>query len=146
MSFLIATTIAILGGIALSMQAPLNATLAHGAGDTVFAACVSFLLGFLVLFVIVALRGAWPGTTQLAQVPWWAWMGGIFGAFYVFSLTLAVSTLGALSAIAALVFGQLIAALVLDSVGAFRLPVHEITWQRIAAMVLVLSGLVLSRF
>jgi transporter family-2 protein len=49
------------------------------------------------------------------------------------------------STVAALVFGQVAAALILDAVGAFGLPVQAITWQRLLAAGMILGGLVLSR-
>ena len=45
----------------------------------------------------------------------------------------------------ALVVGQLVAALVLDRIGAFGLPVHDISLTRLAGLGLVLAGLALSR-
>jgi transporter family-2 protein len=47
--------------------------------------------------------------------------------------------------VAALIFGQVTAALVLDAVGAFGLPVVAITWQRLVAAAMILGGLILSR-
>jgi transporter family-2 protein len=56
-----------------------------------------------------------------------------------------VPQLGAVSTVAALIFGQVITAMLLDATGAFGLPLHEISWQRIGAALLIFSGLVLSR-
>jgi len=46
---------------------------------------------------------------------------------------------------AAMILGQLVAALLLDAVGAFGHPVQEMTWQRELAVVLVTAGVILSR-
>ncbi|MBF9232133.1 DMT family transporter [Microvirga alba] len=135
----------ILGGVFLSSQAPINAALARAMGDPVLAACISFGIGFSVLAIISTLRGAWPTGSAVASAPWWSWLGGFLGAFYVAIVIWGVPQLGVVSTVAALVFGQLAAALVMDAVGAFGLPVQEITWQRLVAAALILSGLVLSR-
>jgi len=135
----------LLGGVFLSAQAPINAALARSLGDPLLAACISFGVGFLILGVISAFRGALPSGGAVAAAPWWAWLGGFLGAFYVAIVIWGVPQLGAVSTIAALVFGQVVAALVLDSIGAFGLPVQAISWQRIVAAGLILGGIVLSR-
>jgi transporter family-2 protein len=135
----------LLGGIFLAAQAPINAALAKTLGDPVLAACISFGIGFVVLAVISGFRGAWPSTSSVVAAPWWSWLGGFLGAFYVAVVIWGVPQLGVVSTVAALVFGQVAAALILDAVGAFGLPVQAITWQRLLAAGLILSGLVLSR-
>lgn len=135
----------ILGGVFLSSQAPINAALARSLGDPLLAACISFGVGFLVLTVVSALRGAWPLGSAVVAAPWWSWLGGFLGAFYVAIVIWGVPQLGAVSTVAALIFGQVIAAMLLDATGAFGLPVHEISWQRICAALLIFSGLILSR-
>jgi transporter family-2 protein len=52
---------------------------------------------------------------------------------------------GILTAFAALLLGQLAAALALDASGAFGLPVHPVTPTRVLALALVAGGLLLSR-
>ncbi|MGO4572483.1 DMT family transporter [Microvirga sp. 2TAF3] len=133
------------GGAMLAAQAPVNAALARALGDPLLAACVSFGIGFAILFIISALRGAWPLGSALAAAPWWSWIGGLMGAFYVAIVIWGVPQLGVVSTVAALVLGQLVAALILDAIGAFGLPIHAITWQRLLATALIFSGLVLSR-
>jgi transporter family-2 protein len=135
----------LLGGVFLSSQAPINAALARSLGDPVLAACISFGIGFVILAAISVFRGAWPSGGAMAAAPWWPWLGGFLGAFYVAIVIWGVPQLGVVSTVAALVFGQVAAALVLDAVGAFGLPVQAITWQRLLAAGLILSGLVLSR-
>ncbi|MGF9759728.1 DMT family transporter [Microvirga sp. 0TCS3.31] len=135
----------LLGGVFLSAQAPINAALAKSLGDPVLAACISFGIGFVVLAVLSAFRGSWSSVSGMAAAPWWSWLGGLLGAFYVAVVIWGVPQLGVVSTVAALIFGQVVAALVLDAVGAFGLPVQAITWQRLLAAGMILGGLVLSR-
>jgi transporter family-2 protein len=135
----------ICAGAVLSVQAPINSALARGLGDPTLAACVNFMVGFLVMAVICALRGVWPASGFASQTPLWAWIGGSLGAFYITALILCVPLTGALTAAAAAIFGQLAMAMILDRFGAFGLPVQAITWQRIAGLALVMAGLLLSR-
>ena len=142
---LLALATLVAAGAVLSVQAPINAALARGMGDTALAACVSFLVGFLVMAVVCAMRGVWPVPGVAGQTPVWAWVGGALGAFYITALIFSVPLTGALTAAAAAILGQLAMAMILDHFGALGLPVREISWSRIGGLVLVMAGLLLSR-
>jgi bacterial/archaeal transporter family-2 protein len=134
-----------LGGMAIAVQAPINAALGRGLGGAVPAAAVSFGVGFLVLIVVSLIQGQGSAYLKLASVPTWTLLGGFLGAWYVFAAAWGVASLGVVTLVAALVFGQMAAALVIDATGVLGMAVREITPTRIAAAGLVLMGLVLSR-
>ena len=127
------------------MQAPINAALGRGLGAAVPAAAVSFGVGFAVLLVLSLLQGLGGSYLKLTQVPLWTLAGGLLGAWYVFSAIWGVSSLGVVTMVAAMILGQMAAAMVIDATGALGMAVREITPQRIAATGLVMAGLVLSR-
>lgn len=135
----------VLGGVAVAVQAPINAALGRGLGAAVPAAAVSFGVGFAVLLALSLLQGLGGSFTKLTSVPLWTLAGGLLGAWYVFSATWGVASLGVVTMVAALVLGQMAAAMVIDATGALGMAVREITPQRIAASGLVMAGLVLSR-
>lgn len=135
----------VLGGTAISLQAPINAALSRELGGPVPAAAVSFGVGFVVLFTISLLQGQGDAFLKLPQVPAWTLVGGCLGAWYVLSAVWGVSTLGVLTLVAALTLGQMTAAMVIDATGALGVTVREVTPTRIAAAVLVMAGLLLSR-
>jgi transporter family-2 protein len=132
-------------GAALAVQAPINATLGRVLGGTVAAACVSFGVGFAALLAVTLATSGPQPLARLAQVSPGLLVGGLFGAFFVWAMLWAVPVVGALTAFAALVGGQLGMALLLDATGAFGLPVQEVSLKRIAALALVGAGLILSR-
>ena len=135
-----------IGGAAIAIQAPINGRLGAHMGDPVLAAAISFGVGFLVLAALALGRGGVAeGLAGAGGVPWWAWAGGALGAIYVWASVWSVSSLGVVTLVAALIFGQLTAALILDAIGAFGLAVREISWTRLAAIGFVAVGLVLSR-
>ena len=136
---------AVAGGVAIAMQAPINARLAAHAGDGIAATAISFGVGFAALVLLTVARGAVPSLERFAGMPWWALTGGLYGAVFVWSALSAVGTLGAATLAGALILGQMSAALVLDATGAFGLVMREVSPQRIAAVVLVAAGVVLSR-
>jgi transporter family-2 protein len=91
-------------------------------------------------------RGDGATFTRLPSVDWRYLAGGLLGAFYVWAVLWSVPTLGVVTAFAALILGQLGMAMLLDAIGAFGLAVHSITPLRIASVLLVGAGLVLSRY
>lgn len=137
--------IVIVAGMALSTQAPLNAALARTLSQPVAAAAVSFGVGFVLLLVLSVTLGGTAPLTRLGQAPGWQLLGGFLGAFYVWAVIWGVPSLGVVTTVAALIVGQMAAALVLDSVGLFGLPVQAMSPTRLIAAGLVAAGLVLSR-
>jgi bacterial/archaeal transporter family-2 protein len=137
--------IVIAAGMALSTQAPLNAALARTLGQPVAAAAVSFGVGFMVLTLLSLLLGGLGPLARLPAATWWQVTGGILGAFYVWAVIWGVPMLGVVTTVAALILGQMVAALVLDATGLFGLPVHAVSPTRLAAAGLVAAGLVMSR-
>jgi transporter family-2 protein len=135
----------VLGGVAVAVQAPINVALGRELGALVPAAAVSFGIGFLVLLAVAAVMGQSGAFLKLGAVPLWTLAGGALGAVYVTSAMWGVASLGVVTMIAALILGQMTAALVIDATGSLGVAVREITLQRMAAAGLVAAGLVLSR-
>jgi transporter family-2 protein len=135
----------VLGGVAIALQAPINGALARELGGPVPAAAVSFGVGFVVLLLIALAQGQGGAFLKLPQVPTWTLIGGCLGAWYVLSAVWGVSQLGVLTLVAALILGQMTAAMVIDATGALGVSAREITPTRIAAAGLVMAGLILSR-
>lgn len=135
----------VLGGAAIALQAPINGALSRELGSPVPAAAVSFGVGFLVLLAVALVQGQGASFLKLGQVPTWTLLGGLLGAWYVFTSVWGVSSLGVVTLVAALILGQMAAALVIDATGALGMAVREITPTRIAAAGLVAAGLLLSR-
>ena len=143
--FWTAIVVVIAAGGAAALQAPVNATLGRVMESTLAAAAVSFGIGFLMLFAVSMLSGNAAAFGRLHAITSWHLLGGVLGAFYVWSMLWGVPTLGVVTAIAALILGQMVVALVIDTGGYFGLPQIELSATRIGAVVLVSAGLVLSR-
>lgn len=132
-------------GALVSVQAPLNAALGRGIGSPMAAATVSFAVGLILLVIITAILGDSPAFTRLGQVSPWLLLGGAMGAVYVFSALWAVPILGVLTTTALVILGQMVAAILLDYIGAFGLEPREISINRLAAVALVGAGVALSQ-
>lgn len=140
-----ALMVVVIAGIALATQAPINGALGRSLGSPIAAAAVSFGVGLVILIGLTLMISGPQTFAKLGVTPGWQLLGGLLGAFYVSAVLWGVSTLGVLSTMAALILGQMGAALLLDGNGLFGLPVQALTPQRIAAAGLVAAGLVLSR-
>lgn len=146
MEVMVFVFLALLGGAVLPIQIGLNAQLKEWVGSPVLAALASFAVGALALLAaIVAFRVPWPGLGRVAESPWWVWIGGLFGAFYVSTTIILGPRLGATVLAVLTVAGQVLASLAIDHygwVGFARQPVN--VW-RILGVALLLAGVALIR-
>ncbi len=137
---------AFVAGAMIPFQVGVNATLAHVVSGPIRAAFVSFVVGTLALLVLSAI--VWrplPSSGRLAGAPWWAWVGGLLGAFYVAGSIVTGPRLGAAALIAAVVAGQTLASLLIDEFGWVGFKEHHVSPGRAAGMALVLAGVALVR-
>jgi transporter family-2 protein len=137
--------LAAVAGMALPVQAGINAQLAEWVGGPIRASAISFAVGTLALLAaaVVATRG--EHARGLGDAPWWVWIGGVFGAFYVASLVAAAPRVGAVAVFAAVIAGQLACSLVLDHFGLVGYEEHHVTAGRIAGVACLAAGVVLVR-
>ena len=137
---------AVAAGAMLPLQFGINAQLAEWLGSPLRATLVSFAVGTLVLLVavLVAARG-WPSASTVAGAPWWVWIGGFLGAFYVLGSVVTAPRLGAVTLVALILAGQAIASLLVDQFGWVGFEEHAISPGRIAGVVLVAAGVALVR-
>lgn len=141
----LALVVIVVAGSLAALQAPMNAALGRGLGSSMAAATISFGVGFVALLVVTLLSGVDFRQAQSESINRWLLTGGLLGAFYVWAILWAVPTLGVLTAIAAMIFGQIVVALALDALGPFGLPVHRLSPQRILGACLVACGLVMTK-
>jgi transporter family-2 protein len=138
--------LAVVAGAMIPFQFGINAQLARWVGSPVGSALVSFLVGTAALVVVVLIqRKPLPSLSKLADAPWWVWIGGLLGAFYVAGSIFAAPKLGAVTLIAAVVAGQSFASLLIDQFGWVGFAEHHITPGRVVGMALLASGVTLVR-
>lgn len=143
-AFLPILLVVVAGGL-LALQAPTNAMLAKVGGSPVLAALISFAVGTVALFVAWLASGNRPGAAPFAGLPWYAWLGGLYGAFFVAIAAFAAPRIGLASLITIGIAGQIAMALLLDHLGALGLPRDPISLGRIVGALLVVAGVVLVR-
>lgn len=142
---LLAGAAMLVSGVFSAMQPPTNAMLLRASGSPLNAALVSFAVGTIALIVVCASLRARPDLAAAASAPWYAWMGGIYGAVFVASAAFATPRIGVAPTLTLLIAGQAVAALAIDHWGAFGVLRHPINGLRLAGMALVVAGVVLVR-
>jgi bacterial/archaeal transporter family-2 protein len=133
-------------GAMLPIQFGINAQLAGWIDSPLRATLVSFVVGTIALAVaVVAFARGWPGSDRIGAAPWWVWIGGLLGAFYVLGSVVTAPRLGAATLVAAILAGQAVASLLVDHFGWVGFEENPITPGRLAGMGLVAAGVALVR-
>jgi bacterial/archaeal transporter family-2 protein len=135
--------LAALGGAAIALQALVNARLQQNAGNAVLAATISFGVGFFALLLLLVVQPRAPQT--LAQTPWWGWIGGLLGAFYIVLSILLVPRIGAAALISAAVLGQMVFSIIADHYGLLGVQVRHASPARLLGAALLVGGVLLIR-
>jgi transporter family-2 protein len=130
-------------GCLVGMQAPINSRLGKNIGG-VQAATFSFLVGTTALVLLsTVIRGGLGSLGHVGRAPWWALVGGLLGAVYVFVAIEAVRTLGASGLTAVVITGQLAISVVIDRFGLLGIAKQHISATRILGLVLLAAGVAL---
>ena len=145
MAVLIPILLVFIAGAMVAIQAPTNAMLAKAGGSPILAALISFMVGTVALFVVWIGTGNRPGTSAFAGLPWYAWIGGLYGAVFVAVAAYAAPKIGVAALITIGIAGQIAMALWLDHVGAMGLAREPINVSRVLGALLVVAGVVLVR-
>lgn len=139
--------VAVVAGIALPLQAGVNVQLRGVLGSPIRAAFASFTVGTVLLFALaLVLRGEpLPALATVARAPWWFWMGGVLGAFYLASSIVVVPRLGSAFTFALIVTGQMFASIAIDRLGLFGIAQTPLSIGRLAGAALLVGGVLLIR-
>ena len=135
----------VIGGALTALQGPTNARLAGAVNSPVNAALISFAVGTVALLVLAAALQSRPDVAATRALPWYSWLGGLYGAVFVVAAAYAVPKLGVATTITLMVAGQMLLSLFLDHFGFMGVPRQPITPTRLAGVVMVIGGVLLVR-
>ncbi len=143
MQIALALLAVLLTGVGIAIETPTNALLSKSAGSVLWASLVSFLVGAVVLAgAVAALRPKLP-EGWAAATPWYAWVGGCYGAAVVALSAWATPKLGAGTTLVVIIASQTALGVVLDHFGALGLQAHPAGWLRAAGVAVVAAGAVM---
>jgi transporter family-2 protein len=131
-------------GIGIPVMAALSASVGTKYGSPAFAASVLFLvaLSISVTFLFAVEGGLRP--FPKTSLPFYFYLGGVFVAFYVLSITWVAPRFGVGNAVAFVLLGQLISMAAIDQFGLLGAPTHAITLERSIGLVLMSIGVFLA--
>lgn len=129
--------LALLSGVAVTLQAQFMGTMARGAG-TLTSVFVTYGLGALIAAAVWTVRG--KPLSSLERVPPYTWTAGALGLVIVGGIAYATPRLGLSRTIILTIAAQLIVALVIDHFGAFGARRQAIDAARVAGSALIIAG------
>jgi transporter family-2 protein len=139
----LAVSLAVIAGVLVGTQAPVNSRLGREIGS-VQAATFSFVVGAVALALAASLFYGGLGSFQnVGKAPSWALIGGLLGAVYVTVAILTVQKLGVSGLTATVICGQLAAAVVIDRFGLLGIAKQPIGLSRIIGLALLVLGMLL---
>lgn len=142
----IPTILAASAGGSLVVQQALNASLRAQLSSAALSGLVSYVLGAICMAVFVlVMQDPLPPLAVVGRIPWFVWSGGLFGAIFIALSIFLIPQLGAATFFALLIAGQMLGSIAFDHFGLFGLPVHPMSFVRLAGAALLVAGVVLIR-
>jgi bacterial/archaeal transporter family-2 protein len=136
--------VAIGAGLLMVVQAACNSALERTWDRPITVGLVSLSMGISVLFIFGVVFGqiGLP-SGKAAQAPWWAWLGGVCGAFALLSQPLVAPRLGAAVYVGLFVTASSVASVLADHFGWLGFQQHTAGFGRIAGCALMVLGIAL---
>ena len=135
-------------GMGSATQTAVNGHLGRALGSSLQAGQISLVVGLVLLAAMSVLL---PGprralATGIAPGPWWMWLGGMLGAFFVFGGAALSPILGTGTTVIAALVGNIICGQVLESLGVGTGGHRSVpTPYRLTGLAIVLAGVVMVR-
>jgi bacterial/archaeal transporter family-2 protein len=138
------SVVLVAAGIGIPVMAALNSGLGVRLGNPVAAS--SILLGMaLMVSLAFTLSRPLPETSLLGAAPLHYFMGGIFVAFYILSITSIAPKIGIGNAVFLVLLGQIGASALIDNFGWFDTPISPLSVRRGVGIALMAAGVYLAR-
>lgn len=132
-------TIMFFAGVGIPLLAALNATLGRSMGSPTGAAAILFAVALCVAVVALLVTGP-AALSRAAEAPKHLFLGGLFVAFYVISVTYIAPHFGVGNAVFFVLIGQLASAATIDHFGLFGAAVSPLTAMRAGGIAIMAFG------
>lgn len=138
LSIILTVLIGILGGLAVGMQGPIVSSMSQrigsAAGSFVVHVSGAFISGLLLIG-----RGG-ENIQNWRSLSWYMLGSGFFGVVLYLTLNQTMPRLGATTALALIIIGQLVMGIFIDHFGLFGVSTHHVDVARVLGAVLLISG------
>ena len=136
--------IIVIAGVLQAWGPPMNNALKKALINPWLGSLVSFLPIVAFLGVLwMCLPRPLPTAASLSQMPWWAPLGGLVGAFAVVAGLLFVGKVGAGAFAGLTITANILMSLVIDKFGMFGMETHALSVGRMAGAALMVAGIAL---
>lgn len=137
--------LSLVSGFALTLQVGINGVLRSKTGNPILSSLISFGVGTLGLAIVLfstVLNGSstLPTANNIKNASWWMFIGGLFGAFYIFTTILASPKIGFANMFSLVICGQIILAVIFDHFGLLGNQIHLLTPLRALGIILLILG------
>jgi transporter family-2 protein len=136
---------ALLAGVASAIEPGQNAGLAKSLARPLLAGVISLVISIATIAAIMLVSGqfALPTLGHLAEVPWWAWLGGVMSAGLTLAQLYLSQKIGAATFLGLIVTAGVVTSILLDHFGLVGFKVHVASLWRILGGALMIGGVAL---
>ena len=127
-------------GVLNTIQAGSNTTLGKTTGTPVWSTAIVFAVALCTTIAVGLVSGQRVAPGTLSQLPWWAWIGGCFGALYVLCMMIVANKVGAAVFMALTVTAAIVTSMAMDHFGLMGFEPHPAGLGRIAGALAIIVG------
>jgi len=131
-------------GFGIPVMAALNGGLGTKLDSPAFATFILFLVGAVVSLIYLILFGGSTKFPVEESIPIVFYMGGLFVAFYILSITWVIPRFGVANAISLVLLGQLLSMTVISHFGLLGALQSTISGQRVTGLAFMIVGVYLT--
>lgn len=136
--------LALAAGTGMAMQIVMNAHLRTHLNSPMQATIISLLVSLIAALIYCLVAGdPMPSLEPLRQSPWWCWLGGLMGTFYLCSSVVVAPKLGVGLMLCLIIAAQVTAATIIDHWGLMGALVRPASIGRICGIGLIVAGVAL---
>jgi transporter family-2 protein len=140
-NFLFLVVVAIIGGIAVTLQAQFLGVMDNSLGSLEGVFITYFSGGALMGLVMLVNRGG--NLSNWQSVPWYAFFAGILGLIIIGSIGYTTSRMGITTAFTIMVATQFIGGMVIDHFGLLGAEVRQVEVSQLVGVGLLIAGIYL---
>jgi transporter family-2 protein len=131
-------------GMLNAVQTGVNAQLNKSLGAPILAAPIVYLAGLAGILLVMPFAGArFSEYTKLQETPWWAYLGGVCGAVFIYVMLSTAHKVGAGVFSSITVTAGVITSIAIDHFGAFGIDTHPVSLWRLIGVALMIGGVAL---
>ncbi len=138
LSIALTVLIGILGGLSVGLQGPIASQMSQRIGSAASSFVVHISGAILSGALVLGLGG--ENIRNWRSLSWYMLISGAFGVILYLTLNHTMPRLGATTALALIIIGQLAMGIIIDQFGLFGVAVRHVDLVRLAGVLLLIVG------